>query len=239
MVLKQTGFIWREPPRERAQLVRRVCERLERTYGAPRLGNPLDPLDDLVFIILSNKTTPLLAEATYRTLKNQFSTWGNLRRGCTYSRLVTMLRPAGLSRVKARQLLDLFNRLAVDFGSCALDTLQAVADEEALTYLTSLPGVSDKVARCILMYSFDRRVLPVDSHVHRIARRLGWTARKRADQCHEELESLVPPDRRFAFHVDCVVHGRNVCRPSNPACDGCCINRYCTYYANKSNGLPS
>ena len=239
MALKQTGPIWQEPPKVRALLVRRVCERLERTYGAPRLGNPLDPLDDLVFIILSNKTTPLLAKATYGTLKSQFSTWEDLRRGCTNSRLVSLLRPAGLSRVKARQLLDIFNRLIADFGLCALDTLKTVADEEALTYLTSLPGVSDKVARCILMYSFDRGVLPVDSHVHRIARRLGWTARKRADQCHEELESLVSSDRRFAFHVDCVVHGRSVCRPSNPACDQCCINRYCAYYANRSNGFPS
>lgn len=239
MALKETGLIWREPPRVRVRLVRRVCERLERAYGAPRLGNPFDPMDDLVFIILSNKTTPSLADATYQTLKNKFSTWEDLRCACTHWRLTSLLRRAGLSSVRARQLLGLFNRLAQDFGSCTLDGLRALPDEDALSYLRSLPGVSNKVARCVLMYSLDRRVLPVDSHVHRIARRLGWTARRRADQCHEELEALVSPDRRFAFHVDCVAHGRDVCRPSTPICESCCINRYCTYYANVSNGLPS
>lgn len=239
MALKLTGAIWQEPPRVRAQIVRRVCERLKQTHGTPRLGNPNDPLDDLVFIILSNKTTPKLAETTYQTLKSEFRTWEELRLGCTYSKLTSLIRRAGLGRVKAAQLLGLLNKLAADFGSCTLAPLRSLSEDAALRYLTSLPGVSDKVARCVLMYSLEGKVLPVDAHVHRIARRLGWTARRRSDQCHEELEVLLPPDRRFAFHVDCVLHGRATCRPSNPVCEACSISRYCTYYRSRLDGLQT
>ena len=90
-----------------------------------------------------------------------------------------------------------------------------------------LDGVSEKVAKCVMMYTLGFDVLPVDVHVHRVATRLEWTNRKRADQCHEELEALVKPRYRFAFHVDCICHGRAVCRPKNPRCNDCVIRRYC------------
>lgn len=234
-----SGRVWERPPRARAQIVRRVCETLERAHGTPRLGNPENPLDDLIYIILSNKTTPAVAETTYNGLKRDFPTWDGLRRECTVSQLATRLRRAGLGRVKAEQLLGILRTVAADYGSCTLDPLEHFSEEEAQRYLTSLPGVSEKVAKCVIMYTLDAKVLPVDSHVHRVARRLGWTERKRADQCHGELEALVPAHRRFPLHVDCVVHGRTVCRPFSPRCQACGISRYCDYYLEKTDGCRS
>jgi endonuclease-3 len=65
--------------------------------------------------------------------------------------------------------------------------------------------------------------------VHRVARRLGWTARERPEQCHEELEALLPSHRYHAFHVDCIAHGRSLCTPSDPSCEECPIRRYCSH----------
>ena len=226
---KLTGSIWQERPRVRAQQVRRTCEALEQTYGRPRLGNPQNPLDDLVYTILSNKTAPDCASETYRRVKKRFRSWDAVL-AAPAPTLQRILAPGGLSHVKTRQIRGALRRIARDYGRCTLNGLKGRSVEDAQRYLETLPGVSTKVAKCVLMYTMGAEALPVDSHVHRIARRLGWIDRKRADQSHEELESLISPHRRYAFHVDCLAHGRAVCRPTNPACERCCVSRHCKYF---------
>lgn len=170
-----------------------------------------------------------MAQKVYQRLTRRYQNWDDM----LVSRaavLRSLLKPAGLSTVKSRHLRAALQKIRRDFGKCDLCGLGRKTEREIHSYLTSLPGVSDKVAKCVMMYTMSAKVLPVDAHVHRIATRLGWTARKRADQCHEELESLVPPDLRYAFHVDAVVHGREVCRPDHPVCERCCIRRYCGYF---------
>jgi endonuclease-3 len=221
--------IWRKRPSSRAHHVRTVCEILQRHYGVPRFGNPGDPLDDLVYIIVSNKTSPETAKRTYSHLKRRFHTWGDVL-GSRPRVLKSILKPAGLSTVRSQQVRAALKKIKKDFGICDLRQLRGKPQSKVHDYLVSLPGVSDKVAKCIMMYTLAARVLPVDVHVHRVARRLGWTTRKRADQCHQELEALVPPNRRYAYHVDCIAHGRSVCRPRRPLCEQCCINRYCEYF---------
>lgn len=228
-----SGAIWSRTPRARGQIVRRVCEALQRRYGAPRLGNPEDPLDDLIYIVISNKTSPKIAQQTYEGLRQRFQTWDEVL-ACRRSALRRVLEPAGLSTVKSDQIRAALREIRNDFGSCDLVGLAGECEQDTEEYLVSLPGVSEKVAKCVMMFTLGAQVLPVDGHVHRITVRLGWTARKRADQCHGELEALVPEKRRYAFHVDCVMHGRLVCRPKGPVCEGCCINRYCTYFEGNS-----
>jgi endonuclease III len=173
-----------------------------------------------------------MARLTYRRLKASYDSWdGALEGGGGLLR--SILKPAGLSGIKARQLRAAFRKIRKDFGRCDLRALRQGSVPEIHAYLIALPGVSDKVAKCVMMYTMGACVLPVDAHVHRIATRLGWTARKRADQCHEELECLVPPHWRHPFHVDCVLHGREICRPENPACEKCCINSYCEYFKRR------
>ena len=228
----RTGVIWNQHPRARGQIVRRVCEALEREYGRPRLGNPEDPLDDLVYIIVSNATSPQVASKTYLRIKHTFSTWDEVLNSPA-PMLQSLLQPAGLSNVKSQQIRAALRKIRNDFGSCDLAPLREKSEVEIQDYLLSLPGVREKVAKCVMMYTMGANVLPVDRHVHRISKRLGWTARKRWDQCHDELEALVPPHRRYAFHVDCVLHGRSVCRRKNPACERCCISRHCEYFRSK------
>jgi endonuclease III len=221
--------------RQQGQRVRRVCEALECCYGKPRHGNPSRPLDDLIYIILSNKTGPANARQVFDRLRGQFSPWDSLLNS-DIARVEAVIRPAGLARTKSRQLYRALEAIKADFGRCDLRRLRRWPQADAEHYLKRLPGVSDKVARCVLLYTCDAQVLPVDAHVHRVATRLGWTTRKRPDQCHAELEALVPPHRRYAFHVDCIAHGRLICKPLKPACDACCVNRYCEFFQRRANG---
>jgi len=227
--MKKTGAIWNEPPRSRERIVRKVCETLRQTYGAPRFGNPSDPLEDLFYIILSNKTAPRTARSTYARLRKRFPRWEDILE-TPIGQLRVLLRPAGLSLVKSRHIRATLRAIKQKFGRCNLTPLKRWQPEEAEDFLTSLPGVSKKVAKCVMMYTLGMRVLPVDSHVHRVAVRLGWTNRKRADQSHEELEALVPPTLRNNFHVCCIAHGRKLCRPTKPLCHRCGIRRYCAFY---------
>ena len=226
--LRESGSVWVLAPRVRRQLVGKVCSRLREQYGTPRLGNPTDPVDDLVYIMLSNKTRPEMAAAVFGRLHETYGTWERLADDELAS-LEALLAPSGLSRVRARQMQSALKKLIADFGDCSMDRLRGGADEEVVGYLVTLPGVSEKVAKCVMMYTMDREVLPVDSHVYRIGCRLGWTTRKRADQSGAELEALVPSADRYAFHVDCVEHGRKFCRPKNPHCSACCVRQFCRY----------
>lgn len=212
--------------RSKAQIVRRVCEALEAEYGRPRLRNPRRPLDDLFYIIISNRTAPATVDRTFRALKKRFRRWNML----TEARLPSIervLRPAGLSAKKAGQMRGIARRLTSDFGRCTLAPLAGRTDDEVTRYLTSLPGVSTKVALCVMMFTMGRSVLPVDSHVHRVSRRLGWVDTENPRRAHDALADIVPPGRRYGFHVGCILHGRSTCRPASPRCKGCALARRC------------
>ena len=210
-------------------MVAAVCEAFEAAYGLPRFGNPDDPLDDLIFIILTNRASPATAQRVFEAMKHRFGSWDELLKA-PIKTLPRLIKPAGLAAKKSAQIAGTLRKIRADFGTCDLGVLKGVPESEAEAYLVSLPGVSLKVAKCVMMYTLGAKVLPVDAHVHRVAGRLGWTRRKRADQCHEELEALVPRERRHAFHVDCIACGRAVCRPTQPLCDLCPVNQHCAFY---------
>ncbi|MGZ5450466.1 MAG: endonuclease III domain-containing protein [Thermoanaerobaculia bacterium] len=222
----KTGLVWLRSSTSRTQHVRRVCATLSRAYPRTRFGNPRDPLDDLIFIVLSNRSTPTVSARVYKELKSTFEAWGVVA-DASVRQISAVLRPVGLANIRAKQIRRLLREIRRRFGRCTLSPLTRYADAEALHLLTLLPGVSGKVARCVMMYTMSRSVLPVDVHMHRIAVRLGWTSRKRADQSHEELEALVPRELRYRLHVNAIQHGRAVCRPTNPVCSNCVLAAHC------------
>jgi len=104
-----------------------------------------------------------------------------------------------------------------------LTPLKHMTNNECERFLTSLPNVGKKVARCIMMYSLDRQVFPVDTHCWRICRRLGWIKQTRKGySCPprdmDRLQSIIPPDLRYSMHVNLVSHGRTVCTETKPRC---------------------
>lgn len=213
------------PPRR----VRTICAALERTYGNPRLGNLDDPLDELVFIILSTRTQEQSFARTFERTKAKFPSWEGLNLD-DLPALEESLRPNGLGELKARQIVNSLAAIRARFGAATLDPLNALSDREVEAFLTSLPGVSRKVAKCVAMYALGRQVLPVDVHVHRVAGRLGFPVKKRPDTSQDMIEGAIPPDLRYGFHVNAVAHGRAVCLPRAPRCAECCVARWCSFY---------
>lgn len=222
--------------RERSTVpVRKVVARLQNQYGLPRHGNKDDPLDELVFIILSTRTQEAVFRTTYERLKEAFPTWGELT-SAKRNQVTAIIGKAGLGALKAAQITGILDRLRTDFGDVTLAPVAALSTPDAEAYLTTLPGVSKKVAKCVLMYSLNRQVLPVDTHVHRVAMRLGMRVKKRPDTSQDLVESAVPPELRYAFHVDAVAHGRAICRPLRPLCESCCIAQHCQYFQQQAGG---
>ena len=228
MELSRSGRVWNLAAAARVSRIRAVCGILRKTYGLPRFGNPSDPLDDLIYVMISTRTTMAVTETVFSRLKKGFRSWDDVLR-LPISRLRRILKPAGLSVRKSAQIRATLRTIKGRFGLCDLRPLSMEADAAVEEFLVSLPGVSQKVAKCVMMYAMQRQVLPVDVHVYRVSQRLGWVNRKRADQCHEELEGLVPPILRHGYHVACVAHGRTVCW-AEPRCGECPIRRLCDFY---------
>ena len=204
----------------------RCVERLKTRYGSPRLNNKQEPLDELVFIVLSQMTTSPSYERVFERLKAAVPEWGILTE-VSVSTVTSLIADAGLSNQRAVRLKLIADRLSRDFGEVSLAGLAGYDDETVQRYLTSLPGVGVKTAKCVMMYSMGRQVLPVDTHTGRVAVRLGLVSEGSAVMIDRSLSAVVPADRRFDFHVNAVAHGRATCRALKPRCDDCVLPSLC------------
>ena len=212
---------------------RRVTARLTRVYGSPHHNNKLDALDELIFIVLSQMTTHVSFDRVYDRLKRRFPTWNELLAAAPAD-LEGVIREAGLSRQKAPRIRAIIERARSDFGSISYDKLLMMSDSAVYSYLTSLPGVGPKTAKCVMMYAMHRKVLPVDTHLWRIARRLGLVPPSTSyATIHGVLEPVVGLDDRYALHVNAIAHGRAVCLPKRPRCSECCLRRSCVTFAQE------
>lgn len=219
--------------RPNSRSVRSVVRRLSRAGLVDDLGNVDDPLDELVFIVLSARTRGPVFKRTFDTLKQAVPAWQNVLE-MTESELADLITPAGLQLKKARWLRQLVEELESRQGVVSLDCLQAMSTPAAEVYLTSLPGVGIKTARCVLMYSLGRAVFPVDAHVYRLFVRLGFADPEvEYRQSHELLQEMVPEDLRRDLHVLAVLHGRTTCLPRHPRCERCPLAQTC-YYARRT-----
>lgn len=193
------------------------------TPDALPLGNKPDPLDELIFIIMTTMTQygPM---QVFDDLKRRFPTWEGLTRRGAEANLREVIAVCGLVNQKAPQIIAIAEKLKADFGSVTLAPLHEMSDDDAEAYLLSLPRVGKKVARCVMMYSLRREVLPVDAHVLRVAQRVGllpggisWA------KAHDAIHEVVPLGSRFDLHVGLVQHGREVCTSRNPKCGECVL----------------
>jgi endonuclease III len=196
-------------------------------YGSPRLNNKDDPVDELFFILLSQMTTGPSYERVFDRLKAAVTAWDSLLL-YTVDALQELIADAGLSNQKAPRLLAIARQLSNDFGCVTLTPACTWPDVQIEHYLTNLPGVGTKTAKCVMMYSMGRRVLPADTHVRRVALRLGLIDPAVIRySLHERLEATVAPGDRYAFHVNALAHGRAVCRALRPACHACVLSDVC------------
>jgi endonuclease III len=216
-----------------------VSHILEKTYGNPRHHNKDNPLDELVFILLSAKTTERSYLRTYEALHSRFPNWfaaldeppGAIAR---------VIVGGGLSKKKEEQLRKLLHQLRDVHRGKGLSILRRMSTPKAEDFLTSLPGVGLKSARCVLMYSLGRTVFPVDTHCRRVLHRLGLIEfRRLTDRVQNEIQVAVPSSLRYRLHVNLVAHGRARCTPQRPKCSDCPIRAWCRYYSYNVRTKPA
>ncbi len=180
------------------ELIREIDRRL-RVYGNSRHGNPTDPVDDLVYIILSMQTEEYSYEATFRSLRLRHDGWEWLL-GSPIDAIAAEIRDTGLQHKKAKYLQSAAAKIVSDFGELSLHRLQDLTDAAVLQYLTSFAGIGVKSARCIMLYTLGRKVFPVDTHVWRVSRRLGLAPMvpKPNEKRQREIEAKIPPELRYS-----------------------------------------
>jgi endonuclease III len=208
-------------------LVRQV-ERKLRVYGTSTHHNRTDPLEELVFIILSAQTESYLYRQTFKDLRRRYTSWRSLL-FARVSDIAIVIKRGGLAQKKARQLKSALVKIKTDTGRLSLRFLSRHSDDYIKRYLMSLSGIGNKSAACIMLYSLDRQVFPVDTHVWRIARRLGLaTDTPKPTRLQElELESIVPRHLRYSLHVNMVSHGQQTCTTYFPKCSQCVLKEIC------------
>lgn len=211
---------WRRPARAR---VRAIRDRLRETYGSRRNHPHDDPVHELVLTILSQNTSDGNRDVAYRRLRDRFDDWGAIRDAPT-AEVIEAIRPGGLANTKAPRIQEVLAELGPEPD---LDWLREAPREEAVTYLTSLPGVGRKTAACVMIFALDRPEIPVDTHVHRVGGRLGLFPPGIAlEAAHDEMLAITDPADAYELHLNLIAHGRGVCRP-RPRCGECALARMC------------
>ncbi|MCR4401860.1 MAG: endonuclease III [Firmicutes bacterium] len=206
--------------------VRRIAALLEEAYGGPRPRRE-DPLDTLLATVLSQNTSDVNSERAFRRLKERFPSWECVRKA-DVDEVAEAIREGGLARVKAARIKRILERLHRERGRLSLDFLAGLGVEAAREYLLSFEGVGPKTCACTLLFGCGLPVFPVDTHVLRVAKRLGLVhARCGAESAHEVLGARIPPELVYSMHVNMISHGRRRCRPQRPKCDGCPLAPEC------------
>ena len=204
-----------------------ICRRLKQAYGPVEPPRERPVLDALVATILSQNTSDSNSHAAFEELRRRFDDWDAVRRA-PVARIAGAIRRAGLSNQKAPRIKTILQRIHDERGELSLDFLRSKRAPQALDYLTDMPGVGPKTAACVLLFACRKPVLPVDTHVHRVSRRLGLIGpRTDAAKAHEELAPWVPARRVLEFHVQLIRHGRSCCTARNPQCEDCPLLELC------------
>lgn len=206
---------------------REILDRLEDFYGPRVWSQRNEPLKELIETILAQHTTDLNAERSFNALWATYGRWEAIA-AADIDAIAMVIQSGGLARQKAPRIKATLKEIHLRRGDYNLDFLKGLPFREALEWLTTLHGVGPKTARCVLLFALGFPCIPVDTHVHRVARRLGLIGPKTtADQAHGILEALAPPEDAYRFHVHLIEHGRQICKAPTPRCPACPLNEEC------------
>jgi endonuclease-3 len=195
---------------------------------------PHDPVATLVGTVLSQNTNDVNRDRAFNRMRERLPTWEAVR-DAPLETLVDVVRPAGLAPTKAPHIQEALRRITAERGEISLDFLADLSVEDARAWLLNISGVGPKTAAIVLLFALGMPVFPVDTHVHRLSRRLGLIPDKTSrEKAHELLEALAPPGIYYTFHLNLIEHGRAVCHARAPECDRCILRDHCAYYASTS-----
>lgn len=231
-----TGIDWSPPltqERPPSATINGVYALLANEYGVPENRNPASPLDELVAAILSQNTSDGNSRRAFASLRTAFKTWAEVA-AAPVGDVADAIRSGGLADQKAPRIKSVLRAVLDGPMGGDLSQLAGWDIHDARTYLTSLSGVGVKTAACVLLFSLGSAAFPVDTHVHRVVRRLGLVPMSAtATKTQEHLESMVPGSRMYPYHINLIRHGRQVCRARRPACARCNLQPVCAFYSRE------
>jgi len=223
----------RKPERRLREKTGRAVAALERRFGVPSRDHPRPLLDSLVQTILSQSTSDVNSHRAFATLKARYPRWEDAWRAGPGG-IEAAIRSGGLARQKSRRIHKLLGWARERFGDFDLSPLAHMPTEDVFATLLPLEGVGVKTVAVMLLFACGRDCFAVDTHVHRIVRRLGLVPQNAsAEKTFHLMAPLVPQGKAFSFHVNLLRLGRTLCRPSRPACPECPLKRLCNYHENQ------
>lgn len=208
-----------------------IHQELLNYFGEPEWRNPLPPLDELISTILSQNTNDTNRDRAYDALRARFPTWEQVR-DADEQDVIDAIRPAGLANQKGPRIQNVLREITEQRGELSLEFLSELSVEKARDWLTDFKGVGPKTAAIVLLFSLNKPAFPVDTHVHRVTGRLGLRPEKmNAEQAHQYLAKLFPPEAYYAAHLNLIRLGREICHARRPDCPACPLIELCDYYA--------
>jgi endonuclease-3 len=215
--------------RRRPGLLAFVLDGLAGAYGRPIWSRRRDPVAELVITILSQHTSDLNAERAFRELIRRFPDWAAVE-AAPMERLERAIVSGGLAYQKAPRIKAALAHLRERGGGYSLDFLAALPPLEARAWLTEIPGVGPKTASVVLLFSYGLPLMPVDTHVERVSRRIGLIRPESSVvDAHQDFLEMLPADRVYEAHVNLITHGRRTCTARQPACYRCPVAARCRY----------
>ncbi|MBM3132735.1 MAG: endonuclease III [Chloroflexi bacterium] len=207
--------------------VSEITRLLTNEYGTREWHAHHDPLSELVAVILSQNTSDSNSGRAFASLTAAFPKWEDAE-SAGMEEIERAIRSGGLSQVKAARIKAILQTIRAERGSLDLSFLGTMRIDEAKSWLRRLPGVGPKTVGCVLLFALGKPVMPVDTHVYRVSKRLGIIGSGvSVERAHELLEKMVPPPDIYAFHMNMVAHGRKVCKSQRPRCPDCVLRRLC------------
>ena len=215
---------------ELTEKAKQITLALERKFGVPKRENILDPLSTLVLTVLSQSTNDKNRDTAYQQLKKRFPTWEDVMNG-NVKKIADAIRPGGLANQKSERIKNILKWIYDEYGSLNLDCLCDMEADQTIEKFTRLKGVGVKTISVVMMFSCGIDIFPVDTHVHRICRRMGLVPEKAsAEKTFWEMRPLVPRGKSFSLHMNFLKLGRTICYARKPRCEKCSIMRFCDYY---------
>lgn len=213
---------------ERARITH---QRLLDFYGNPEWRNPMPPIDELVSTILSQNTNDNNRDIAFEALVSRFPTWESVR-DSPLTEVINAIRPAGLANQKGARIQAVLREITKQRGELTLGFLNDYTTEEAREWLMQFKGVGPKTAAIVLQFSLNKPAFPVDTHIYRVTGRIGLRPEKmNAENAHDHLASLFPPETYYAAHLNIIRLGREICNARKPICPRCPLQDICEFRA--------
>ena len=209
--------------------IRKIMALLRKAYGRPPALRKSDPIGELIRTVLSQNTSDINSLKAFAILKRNFRPWDDILRTDT-RKIEALIKHAGLANIKARRIKEVLTEIKRREGALSLSSIKNLSVEDSLVYLRSLKGVGPKTAACVLLFSFAKPVMPVDTHIFRVTKRLGLIDDNMdIEEAHEALSKIVPRDLIYDFHLGIIEHGRKTCKAPYPRCGVCLLYKVCNF----------